>query len=743
MWCPRRHLWAKAAILGNVMRRADDLSARHHRVVLLTWIVVVIVSLPLAIQQSNHLTAGGFSVPGSQSARADVMLARAFPAASQAIVAVLLWPRAGSESGALMSEIERVRRVVRGIAGVELQPQVHELAEFAAELGEPVVIPLKVTVSEDQARNVVKRLRPLLGVGQPSRDGVAIHLLGESALWAGLEETAKNQLTRAEMIGFPILFVVLVAIFGSLAAALMPLAIGVVALIVTGAIVYCLSLVMGLSLFTMDAASMLGIGVAIDYSLIVLARMRQELVGATIGSARRTTLITSGAAVTVSGVTCIAALAGVLFIPIGALRSMALGATIIIAVSVLAAITLLPALLTLLGRQRVSAKSFARRRVVGNGVTPRHGWSWNRWVATVTRRPVITVLAVGALLAVLCVPALSMRTDTGVVQQLGAKDETRVGFTEAAQLGGPGILGPASIVSHTANPVPRRYLRQQIAQLRAIAQRLPDVRRLGPTEVARSARYASFTVVPSSDPESAAAERLVQRLRGSLANALVGTRLTVVVGGASATQFDEVQKIGASMWKVLLAVLIISLIPLAALLRSVLLPVKAIVMNLLSVGAAYGILVVVFQWGWLDSLFHYHAPGHVDTLVPPLLLAIVFGLSTDYEVFLLSRIRERWLKSGDARQAIGEGLAASARTITGAAVVIVCVFAVFVGTGIPIIKEIGLGSAFAIGIDATLVRLMLVPAIMTLLGDWSWWLPNRVERRIVAGQVQASERCIM
>jgi len=731
MSCSGRYAWGKAAILGHAMRRADDLSTRHYRFVLLAWLTVVALCIPFAIRQSDHLTAGGFSVPGSQSARADRALAREFPAASQAVIAVLLWPRAGAEPSALMSEIGLVRRAVRGTSGVELQPQIRELAKFAAELGEPVVMPLKVTVSEDQARNVVKELRPRLGVGDPHSDDVEIHLLGESALWAGLEETAKSELTRAETIGFPILFVVLVAIFGSLTAALMPLAVGIVALIVTGAIVYCLSLIVGLSLFTMDAASMLGIGVAIDYSLIVLARMRQELEGAPIDSARRTTLITSGAAVTVSGATCIAALAGVLFIPVGALRSMALGAAIIIAVSVLAAVTLLPALITLLGRQRVSANIVGRKRGVKAGVTSRRGWSWERWVESVTGRPVITVLAVGSLLVALCVPAVSMQTNTGVLQQLGAKNETRVGFTEAAQLGGPGILGPATIVLHAANRVPRKYVSQRLTELRAIAQRLPDVRRLGPTEVAQNWRYANFTVVPSVDPESAAAEHLVQRLRASLANALVGSKLTVVVGGASATQLDEVQKIGASMWKVLLAVLIISLIPLAALLRSVILPIKAILMNLLSVGAAYGILVVVFQWGWLDSLLHYHAPGHVDTLVPPLLLAIVFGLSTDYEVFLLSRIRERWLNSGDALRAIGEGLAASARTITGAAVVIVCVFAVFVGTGIPIIKEIGLGASFAIGIDATLIRLALVPAVMTILGDWSWWYPGRgrVDRR--------------
>jgi uncharacterized membrane protein YdfJ with MMPL/SSD domain len=710
--------------MRSLIVRVDDLMRHHHRVVLLVWLLVVVAAVPLALRQSKHLTASGFSAPGSQSARVDATLEREYPEASRTVVAVLLWPAKGATPAGLLAGITRVRRATRDLPGAELPHQVSELAPFAAELGEPVVLPLKVNVSEDQARNVVKVLGRRLRIGQPSTDGVETHLLGESALWAGLEETAKSQLTRAEMIGFPILFGVLLAIFGSLSAALMPLTVGVVALVVTGAIVYCLSLILGLSLFTMDAASMLGIGVAIDYSLIVLARVRQELPGATFNDARRAALTTSGTAVAVSGITCIAALAGVLFIPIGALRSMALGAAIIIAISVLAAVTLLPALITLLGRQRVSSNIFARRRSPKSPIATGRRWSWDRWVSVVMKHPLIAIMTVGSLLVALCVPALSLRTDTGVLQQLNPKNETRVGFTEAAQLAGPGILGPASVVLHAAHPVSRGYLNQQVEMLRESAQRLPDVRRLGPTEISRNRMYATFTVVPTVDPESARAERLVQRLRVSLANALTGTKLTVAVGGASATQLDEVQAVASSMWKVLLAVLIIALVPLAVLLRSVVLPCKAILMNLLSVGAAYGILVVVFQWGWLDSLLHYRAPGHVDTLVPPLLLAIVFGLSTDYEVFLLSRIRERWLESGDSRRSVAEGLAASARTITGAAVVIVCVFAVFIGTGIPIIKEIGLGGSFAIGIDATLIRLVLVPAAMALLGDWSWWLPS-------------------
>jgi uncharacterized membrane protein YdfJ with MMPL/SSD domain len=695
----------------------DGLVRRRPRAVVIAWIVVVALSVPLALHQSRHLTASGFSVPGSQSARVDAELEREFPEAARSVVAVLLWPGKGAKPAGLLAGIERVKRAARHLPGAELPNQISELAPFAAELGEPVVLPLKVSVSEDQARNIVKVLRARLGIGKGPVQGVETHLLGESALWAGLEETAKVQLTRAEVIGFPILFVVLLAIFGSLWAAVLPLAIGVVALIVTGAIVYCLSLGVRLSLFTMDAASMLGIGVAVDYSLIVLARVRQEIGTGTLDDARRTALRTSGVSVTVSGLTCVAALAGVLFIPIGVLRSMALGAAIIIAVSVLAAITLLPALITLLGSRRVSANLFSRWRF------RKQPWNWERWVETVMKRPLIAVLIVGSLLLALCIPAVALKTNTGVLQQLDPKNETRVGFSEASQLAGPGILGPAAVVLHGRRGVPSSTMNHVVADARAAAEKLPDVRKLGPIESTRNHNYSTFTVVPSVDPESANAEKLVERLRRSVPRAVAGSGVTATVGGAPATQLDEVRSVAMSMWKVLIAVLIISLVPLSLLLRSAILPAKAIAMNLLSVGAAYGVLVIVFQWGWLDSVLHYHAPGHVDTLVPPLLLAIVFGLSTDYEVFLLSRIRERWLKSGDSRRSVAEGVSASARTITGAAAIIVCVFGVFVATGIPIIKEIGLGASVAIAIDSTLIRLVLVPAAMALLGDFSWWLP--------------------
>ncbi len=675
-------------------------------------------------------------MPGSQSARVNETLEREYPQADRAVIAVLLWPLPHATEATLNADIKQVQQAVRGIHGVSLPHEVAALALFATGLVEPIVLPLQVTLSEDQARNAVRTLGSRLGVDKSGSSHVEVHLLGESALWAGLEETAKQQLEKAEIFGFPILLVVLLAIFGSVVTALLPLVVSAVAVVIAGAVIYALSLFLDLSLFTINAASMLGIGIAVDYSLIVLARVRQECQpGRALDDATQKALATSGSAVVFSGITVMASILGVLVVPIGVLRSMAVGVAIIVAVSVAACVTLLPALVTIIGSHRVNANIFAERI---------HHWrrpewlSWAQWTQTVTRRPLVSIIVVLCFLLALCVPVMSMRTSTGVLQQLGRTNDTRVGFTEAAEIAGPGVLGPATVVIHASGQAPRMELRREIPRVRQVASRLPHVHRLGPTELARSGSYAEFTVIPAVDPETRTAEDLIQHLRNSLARTLVGTRMSVDVGGATATQLDEIHKIGSSMWKLILAVLAIAFVSLAVLLRSVIVPLQAVLMNLLSVGTAYGVLVIVFQWGWFDSLLNYHSPGHIDTLVPPLLLAIVFGLSTDYEVFLLTRIRERWLASGKSRYAVTEGLAASARTISGAALIIVCVFAVFAATGIPTIKEVGIGASVAIAIDASLIRLILVPAAMALLGDRSWWLPSPLAASPVPRQVAPS-----
>jgi RND superfamily putative drug exporter len=280
----------------------------------------------------------------------------------------------------------------------------------------------------------------------------------------------------------------------------------------------------------------------------------------------------------------------------------------------------------------------------------------------------------------------------------------------------PGAQAPIRIV--TSDPAgARRVLRAD-----------PAVAKVLPSVPAADGATTLVTALPKADGEAPATTALVQRLRDRLPHASIG--------GSTAAQTDIRELISGSMWKVLLFVLGLSYLVLLVLLRSVVLPLKAVLMNLLSVGAAYGVLVAIFQYGWIDGFLGFQSSGHIDTLTPPLVLAVVFGLSMDYEVFLLSRIRERYQATGDTQRAVAEGLARSARTITSAALIMVAVFAVFVGTGVPSIKELGVGNAVAIAVDATLVRLVLVPAAMELLGEWNWWLPRPLARILPRASVE-------
>jgi uncharacterized membrane protein YdfJ with MMPL/SSD domain len=715
--------------MGQFMLRIDALTRTRRGVILAAWLMAVVIAVPFAARQSDHLTTGGYAVSGSQSSQVNTTLKRQFPQVARASLAVLLWPHAGATSATLTTDIGRVGNALNRISGVALTKQSREFALFSVGLVGPIVIPLQVSATEDQARDIAETLRHRLGIGKPTSDKVEVHLLGQGALWAGVEDTSKRQLANAEKIGFPILLIVLLTIFGSLSAAVLPLTLGAVAVIVTGGLIYFLSLAMQLSIFTTNTASLLGIGVAVDYSLIILARVRQEIhAGHDLASAREIALATSGTAVAFSGLTVIASLMGLWVIPVGTLRSMAVGAILVVAVAVIASVTLLPALISLLGARRIGAASFVTR-IGRRWPRPRatRRLSWDSWTRAVTGHPVVSIAVAGGFLLVLCIPVLSMKTSTGALPQLSRTDDTRVGFAEAAQVAGPGALGPIYVVAHATGSA-QSHLRPAIAKLRGIAEQTPNVRRLGTTEIASNNSFALFTIIPSVDPESPTAKRLVEHLRASLPHTLTGTSVSISFGGTSATQLDEERGVASNMWKVYLIVLSLAFIVLFFLLRSLLLPLKAIIMNLLSVGAAYGVLVAVFQWGWADSIFGYHSLGHVDTLTPSLILAIVFALSMDYEIFLLTRIKECWLLSGDSRSAVAEGLAASAKTISSAAFILVCVFAVFIGTGVPPVKELGLGAAVAIALDATVVRLVLVPATMQLLGDWNWWLPGPLAR---------------
>jgi len=337
-------------------------------------------------------------------------------------------------------------------------------------------------------------------------------------------------------------------------------------------------------------------------------------------------------------------------------------------------------------------------------------------------RPWVSVLSVSAVLLFLAIPVLSLTTGTQALSQFPKDSDVRVGNELASkQLGGG--TDPMQIVASFDGPVDRTAVAGFVRRVEAT----PGVSSVAPPAFAGGSVLIQAT--PSAASESDAAAALVDRLRDSVVpSTRLGTVAAVNVGGETARSHDVRRLISGSMWKIILFVLALSFLVLMVMLRSLLLPLKAVLMNLLSIGAAYGVLVAVFQWGWFDSLLGFESQGALDTINVPLIFAVVFGLSMDYEVFLMSRIRERYMESGDNERAVAEGLASSARTISSAALIMTCVFSVFVLTGVPSIKELGLGCAVAIALDATLVRLILVPAAMKLLGEWNWWMPSWLDR---------------
>jgi uncharacterized membrane protein YdfJ with MMPL/SSD domain len=425
---------------------------------------------------------------------------------------------------------------------------------------------------------------------------------------------------------------------------------------------------------------------------------------------------------------------------------MALGAMTVVAVSILTATTLLPALIAMLGDrvlpggivgrvERFFQRRFYRRRTAAEHASEKNRF-WRAWTERVMSRPWTAIVGVSAVLLFLASPLLSLETGTEALTQFPKDSDVRVGNELASdQLGGG--TDPIQIVASFDGPATGED-KAAVAGFTRQLEGTAGVSAVGAPAYAGDAVLVQAT--PSASSESDAATALVDRLRDTVVPAsALAQQAEVNVGGETARSHDVRDQIGGSMWKIILFVLSLSFLVLMVMLRSLILPLKAVLMNLLSIGAAFGILVAIFQWGWFDGFLGFESQGALDTINIPLIFAIVFGLSMDYEVFLMSRIRERYMVHGDNERAVAEGLSTSARTISSAALIMTSVFAVFVLTGVPSIKELGLGSAVAIALDATLVRLILVPAAMKLLGNWNWWMPSWLDRLLPDLSFEAGE----
>jgi RND superfamily putative drug exporter len=715
--------------MHDFMIKLAGFLSRRRRLVLSAWIAVVALALPFAMNQTDHLTGGGFDVPGSESKAVSDSLQRDFAEETGGIT-VLLRAEPGAGAAAEAAAIGRVRRAVAGLDETTLPAAGVRRAELTLRRTGSALLPLRSEQSADRQTDSATILREDLDLGV-AEGGVTTYLAGQPTVWAGLQELSKEDLSKAEAGGFPIVALILLVVFGSLAAAALPLALGFVSVIVTGALIYFLSLEMSTSVFVTNMASMIGIGVAIDYSLFILARYREERTkGRDPDAARSEALATSGLAVTFSGLAVIVSLAGLWMVDNQALRSMALGAMTVVAVSILTATTLLPVLIGMLGDRVMPGGIVAK--VLGifrrGGERPDREAFWVRWTNRVMAHPWVAVIGVSAVLLTLAAPLLSVETGTGALEQFPKDSDVRVGNElVAAQLGG--AADPVQVVASFDGPDPSRADRVAVLSFSHTLAATPDIDSVAPPVYAGGDVLVQAT--PSAPSESDATRALIGRLRDSVIPATALSRVaTVDVGGETARSDDARAQINGSMWKIVLFVLALSFLVLVVMLRSLLLPLKAVLMNLLSIGAAFGVLVAIFQWGWLDGLLGFESLGALDTINVPLIFAIVFGLSMDYEVFLMSRMRERYLEHGDNERAVAEGLATSARTISSAAAIMTAVFGVFVLTGVPSIKELGVGCAVAIALDATLVRLILVPAAMKLLGAWNWWMPSWLDRAL-------------
>jgi RND superfamily putative drug exporter len=484
---------------------------------------------------------------------------------------------------------------------------------------------------------------------------------------------------------------------------------------------------------------MLGLGVGIDYAMFIVTRHREALhsgVGPQEAAAAATA--SAGSAVLWAGITVVAAICGLAFAGIPLVTSLGFASAVVVATSVAAALTLLPALLSLTGSRLDRLRVGVRGRSAYVDPSGRPS-GWARWAAAIERRPWRYVVGCVAVLGVLAVPSGAMRLGMPDGSAAPAGSEARRTFDLLTAGFGVGANGPLRLVVELPPGAGPTVVRDVGAVVRSAAAADPGVARVGDMDLSPDGRVGVVSVVPTTGPQEAATADLVSRLRDSRLPAVrARTRAHVLVTGAAAGRADVAHRVLDRLPWFVGAVLAVSFLLLMAVFRSLLVPLKAVLLNLLSIAAALGVVVAVFTWGWLRQLVGVGETVPIVDVIPMLMFAIVFGLSMDYEVFLLSRVREEWLVDRDSRGSVVRGLTSTAHVISAAAAIMVSVFLAFTLSSDVVVKMMGLGLAVAVFLDATLIRLVLVPATMALLGDLNWWLPRWLDRLLPHIEVNAA-----
>ena len=714
--------------------RWTKLVLRHRWLILGVWIAVLLTGGALSADL-NKLLSNEFTVPGTDSEDVRATLEERFGQRDDGSFLVVFRVDDSSDAATRRELQTALARGAAELEGGRAQPL--QTAGRNIVFG-TIGSPLELTEAKEQTGEVRE------AVGDPA--GAETFVSGTPAIQGDLDPIFEEDLLKGEAIALPIALAVLLAVFGLSLAVLMPFIIAACTITATLAVVWIVAHYMTTAVYVTNLVQLIGLGIAIDYSLLIVYRFREELeLTESKDEAIIRTMATAGRAVVFSGATVAIGLALLLFMPLPFMVSMGVGGFLIPLTSILAAVTLQPVLLSLFGRRgirRVHVADFLRHRLHlplprFKGTADAEQGLWARLARSIMRRPLV-YLGVGAtLLVAAAAPVLDLQLTPGSADGTPQYPESIRGFNVLRGAVGPGALAPTQVLVDAGAEGAVRRPDVQAALRRLIA----DVQQDG--EVARvdyvpeapyvdaSGRYAYVSVAGRHEYGEGEAQDFARRLREDLIPAVAfPAGVSVLAGGGPAQGIDFIDSAyGAFPWLVL-AVLILTYITLLRAFRSLLLPLKAVILNLLAIGATYGLLVIVFKYGVGADLLGLYEFDQVEAWIPIFLFAMLFGLSMDYEVFLVSRMREFWDDGLSNEEAVAQGLERTGRIVTAAAIVMVAAFLGFAAGSIVGLQEFGLGLAFAIFIDATLIRALLVPALMRLFGRYNWWLPARVARLV-------------
>jgi RND superfamily putative drug exporter len=708
----------RRGILARVAARA----IAHRRLTLIAWIALLIVVTVIASSVGTR-QATNFSLPGTDTQRAIDLLRREFPAQAGDSDQIVFRARRGPITAPQMRAriAPMLRRVARAphVSGV-VSPFTPAGSDAVSRDGRIAF----ATVDFDQRANDLPKasIERVISIAEGARSAALQVELGGQAI----EQTQQPPFGFTTAIGVMAAIVVLLISFGSLVAMGLPILTALLGLGTGVGLITLCSQLLDMPDFSTELAVMIGLGVGIDYSLFIVTRFRENY--RRDGNADAATIAamdTAGRAVVFAGCTVIIALLGMFALGVSFLYGVAVAAALAVLLTMLAALTVLPVLLSRFGHRIGRSRGSRADRDRQPAADSAPGLWW-RWASFVSRHPWPSAIVGLALMLALASPVLGMRLASSDAGNDPPGQTTRKAFDLLAEGFGKGFNGPLQVVV----VMPRPRDRAALARIGATLQRQPDVVSVGPPQLAPDGRTAVLLAYPRSAPQEEATTDLVNRLRDvTLPPLETGTATTVLIAGVTPAQIDFSHVLSEKLPLFIAIVVLLSALLLLVVFRSLLIPLQAAVMNLLSIGASLGVIVAIFQHGWLGGLFGVEA-GPIDSFIPVMLFAIVFGLSMDYEVFLVSRIHEEWTHRRDPSAAMVRGLGTTGRVITAAATIMVCVFLSFVLIDQRVVKMFGLSLAAAVFLDAFIVRSLLVPATLELLGRWTWLLPAWLERRL-------------